>query len=48
MCKIVSGLRDLRFIGRNPTVDLGMLVLQRLDDKSFAHTQLNRQDAVFD
>ena len=48
VCKIVSGLRDLRFIGRNPTVDLGMLVLQRLDDKSFAHTQLNRQDAVFD
>ena len=28
MCKIVSGLRDLRFIGRNPAVDLGTLVLQ--------------------
>lgn len=45
--KIVPGLRDLRFIGRNPTVDLGTLVLQRLDDKSLAHALLNRRDTGF-
>lgn len=42
--KVVPGLRDLRFIGRDPTMDFRMFVFQRLDDKRFGHAPLNRHD----
>ena len=48
LCNIVSGLRNLRVMGCDPTVDLGMLILQRLNQKTLTHTALNCQDTVCD
>ncbi len=41
--QVMFGLRDLRFIGRDPTENLSPLVLQGLNDQWFAHATLNRE-----
>lgn len=48
LCNIVLGLRDLRVMGCDPSVDLGMLILQRLNQKTLIHTKLNCRGTVCD